>query len=471
MSADTLVTVFKVLVGLLLVVGAVVYVFAKARQRSQPAAGASVNSEEDSMAAGFSAERDIVIKYFDGDKQVTQGESSTPPLRVITDGLAKHDRPEFELIGVPVSLNNAAAMLLNRIAEYTVNKKHLKSGDTWASRLPDGFVVAARVQAAESFGHQVLRICDVSDERCNEPAKTAVCAVAVSDARAKHEGDQVEDATRILNAAIGWFPGEPGPGVRIQKNENINQNNNLAYFALAAMHVDVEKNYVAAVQRSEDLMLAELGSAQPPVVGRETLEKDALAIVTAVQDEMDRMQGGQEAQLPTGEHGGDGIGFLLSPIVRFVGDELRQFLAIGPSSYRRYFYEPPARDALREPRVAKLAAEIYAKWVGTPEMVLLLSRDTAVDVYEEGYRFEDERQSKAAPKIATQAADRQHLPLLSRILASLGRELAAGLSVDEIRTRWKLDDDSARASSAVQKLAALRKREDQDIMKSYGFQK
>ena len=456
------------IIVVLLCVAAVVFMLFRHRTSRRPVAAQAEDGR--STATGFNAEREIVIKYFDGDRQVTEGGAGTPPLRVITEGLVKHGRLEFELLGVPAALNNAAALLLNRIAEYGVNKKQLNDGDTWASRLPEGFVVAARVHSVESHGQHILRICDVTDEHCDQPAKTAVCAVAVSDALAKHEGDREDDATRILKASIEWFPGEVGAGMRVNHNENVNQNNNLAYFALATMHVDAEKNYAAAIERSEDLLTAELGSPMPPVLGRETLEKDAASIVGAVQGEMATLQNNPQGQQLMNGQMANGIGFLLSPIMRFVGGQLRQFLAIGPSTYRRYFYEPPVRDTLRDERVARLAAEIYSKWATKPGVVLVLSRDTAVGVYEDGYRFQDDRPSKPSPRIATEAKGLSHLPMLSRILASIGRELAAGLTLDEIRARWKIDDDQPRRVSSERKLAALREREDDDIRRSYGFQ-
>jgi hypothetical protein len=421
-------------------------------------------------AAGtFAAERDIVIKYYVGDKQVTQASLELPPMRVVTDGLEKRGLPEFELIGIPVSMNNAAAMALNAVAEYAVNKKRLGGGDTWASRLPDGFVVAARIEEVESFGHRRLRLCDVASDSCDSPAKTTVSAMAVSSARAKAQAEQVEEAVALLKASIEWFPGELGAGVRIQNNENLNQNNNLSYLALAAMRVEEENNYINALRRSEDLLLYELGGAMPPVVDRKVLEKDATLVIGGMQEEMTRLQNDPNGQVLASAAPAKGVGFLLSPMVRFNGDGLVHGLAIGPISYRRYFYEDPARTALKDARVAHVAAEIYAKWVSKPEVVLALSRETAIDVYEEGYRFEDSRPSKPATYITSSSQDRTHLPVLSRILASLGRELAAGLTVEEIRARWDVVNDPKAKASAESKLSGLREREGQEILKSYGL--
>jgi len=55
------------------------------------------------------------------------------------------------------------------------------------------------------------------------------------------------------------------------------------------------------------------------------------------------------------------------------------------------------------------------------------------------------------------------MPLLSRILASVGRELAAGCTLDEIAARWWLGNAPAARAGAEAKLSLLRTRE-QDVI-------
>jgi len=51
------------------------------------------------------------------------------------------------------------------------------------------------------------------------------------------------------------------------------------------------------------------------------------------------------------------------------------------------------------------------------------------------------------------------LPVLSRLVADLGRRFAAELSVDEVRAIFGLRDDAALRESAERKMSALKDRE------------
>lgn len=431
-------------------------------------AGATPAGTEAKDKRPFVAEESIVIQYFVDDKQVMDASTVKKPVRVVTSGLAKVGRPEFELIGIPVELNNEAALLLNLLAEYSVNRKALHDGDNWASRLPDTFVVAGLIKEVSSFGSKYLRLYDVGGKP-DLPAKTAVTAMAVSRARGKYEAGEDTEAKAILKRAIAWFPGVETPEPPVNGKENINPNNNLAYFTLASWHEDVPANYSAAMKRSVALVVAELGSDLPGPVDRKVLEADAKALVEAIQAELKSIESTEQGKMLTNANAAPGVGFLLSPIVQLKGGMATLTLAMGPVSYRRYFYEGTVREQLRKGEVHSLAAEIFAKWVDHPPVVLMLSRDAAVDVYETGYRFEDDRPTKPLSGFKSGGKGLTHVPMLSRILAAVGRDLAAGLSLDEVRARWKLVDNRAALDSANKKLAALHEREDKEITEAYNL--
>lgn len=419
--------------------------------------GGSPQGQQTRAREPFVADGKIAIQYFVEGAQLFDPRTVTTPVRVVTQGLSKFDRPEFELVGVPTEMNTEAAMVLNRIAEDTVNTKALRDGDNWVSLLSGGLTVGGQLKSMTSFGHPFLRLTDAST-RPDDPARTALAAMAVSRARARHEAGERDDATAILKRSIAWFPGEALSGTAPPAAANLNANNSLAYFTLSAWGEDVDRNYSAAVTRSEALVAAELGGPLPRAVERGVLEADAAALLDALQTQsigLESIESALEAGQP--------VTLLLSPIVQIKGGAVCVTLPIGPVSYRRYFFEGPVQDRLRAPDIGRLAAEIYGKWVERPSVVLERTRDVAVDVYETGFCFELEMPSQALLGFESAGAGSDHLPMLSRIIASLGRELAAGLSLDEIKARWEINTSAAAHESGLVKLRSLAEQEAREL--------
>lgn len=400
----------------------------------------------------FDAARDLVIQLFDGARQVTELHPNLPPLRVCTRGLSAHAHPELELVNVPPALAQEAATLLNLIADYSLNKRRLEPGSLWASRLPERFVVAATFHTANAL----LRVTDLA-ALPDTTAHTALSAIAVSRALTLDAADEKEAAVSILQAALQHFPSAPGPSIAINGGENINQNNNLAYLALSRFGIDEQDNYVRALERSEDLLRVEAGGVFPPPAKREVLARDAMLLLSSLHNAWSSLTG-----LPSP---GDGVAFLLSPVVHLEGDDLVHALALGPASFRRAFYEGPVSKALKQQTA--LAAEIYAKHQATPAKLLALTRAATSDLYEEGFRFGEDNRPRRRLAMAILGKPPKHLPFLSRILASLGRDLLAGLNPDELRARYSLIDDSNLLASANAKLTALKEQEDEAILSAY----
>jgi hypothetical protein len=378
-----------------------------------------------------------------------------------TRGLAERGHPEFELVGVPSQMRGDAIMLLNRAADSAMQRRPFEAGRPWASRFDDGFLVATRVLAN---GEGVLRLVDVDAESVDSPAKTAICATAVSRARLLYS-EHPDVSALILKNALSWFPGEIGEGLELQNDELCNQSNSLAWLARSKQVSDPAEKlslFRGAIERSRALAMAELGGPYPDALPNGMVVADVARLVEALLAGSSGLP-----QRPPGA--GAGVAFLMSPALRLGPDgALAQSLAIGPVAYREYFYGGRTPRALRDAAVHEHVATIFDAWSSDPRMALVLSAETTHDVYEGGYRFDDATPTRPF-EFQSAARTNEHIPLLSRILAQVAREIAAGASLEESAARWGIANDPNAAAAASNKLRALAAREERIIREAYGF--
>ncbi len=281
------------------------------------------------------------------------------------------------------------------------------------------------------------------------------------------KSQEPEKSEAILRNALDWFPGEPGDGLAFANDELCNQNNSLAYLARSEQVRsidDEEALFLKAAERSRSLRLAEIGGPLPEPLERNVLLADISGLVTLLQAASKGGRDGWGAPPPRG------MTFLFSPILRIDGEGMRQSLAIGMPAFRNYYFEGPVSEQLRTPNVRELVAAIYERWAQEPLMALVRSCDTARGIYESGYRF-DEPPPKRPFVFRGRTDSFAHVPFLSRLLAAVGRELAAGITLDEMRARWGLMGAEglaqAQQKSASEKLNALRRAEDMAISGTY----
>lgn len=410
----------------------------------------------------FDAYNDIdMLVFADGQRiRITEIGPETSPITVRTHGLAERGHPEFELVDVSPRLLKEATMLLERAADSAIQRRPFEAGRNWASRLPGGFMVATDVVASA----EALRLVDLGESDIDEPPRTAVTAIAVSRARLI-QSEAPDLAEAVLREAIAWFPGEPGDGLSIG-GELCNQGNSLGYLALSDMSEDpIERDtlFFKATARCRSLVVAELGGEPPPRIPWAPLLADVRLLVATIHHTGAAGPPSDLAPAP------GGMCFLLSPVLRLTPEGLTQSVAIGLPQTRAYFFEGNVARWLADPSVHELVAAIYDASVVRPDGLfgaLTLSRKTTHEIYETGYRFEDTTPARPFPFQAS-AGTLDHVPLLSRILGEVGRELYAGLSIPECRALWGLEPSLEAAAIADEKLRALAAQEEAAIRVVY----
>lgn len=371
----------------------------------------------------YHAVQDLLLEAFVGGRRIDDITADLPPLRLRTAGLRARGHAELEVVGIPPALADEAKTLLQVAAESAMTKGPFHAGRSWTSRLESGHLVAAFVEGSES----VLRLLDPDAIDFDDPAKMAVSAVAVDHARCLRD-EAPDRAERIVQNALEWFPGDVGEGYELPDGQLCNQGNSLAYLTLGTWRAaEAASLFRAALVRSVALVHAELGGPQPPRVPWASLLREVGALV----------EGLQRATTPAR--------LLPSPALRLGASGLTQTLSTAGRGNRRYFYEGVVAEQLRERNVQSLVAEIYERTNAAPVEALTISRPTVHDVYAGGYRFADTMQSRPF-EYASTLSNPDPIPLLSRILAGVGGDLASGLPLEACRVHWGLDEGRDRVA-------------------------
>lgn len=377
-------------------------------------------------------------------------------LGLTTRGLEAQVGFELHVGGVPPFLDAEGRLLLTLVAERLRAGSSLVHGATWLVPLAgEGFSLAVRA-TRRGWGAGGAATLSLGDPCApGEPARSAVAGLAVAEALGRARRGARDAALEHLHAVVDWYPGRPSPLDELDGTEPHNANNALAWLALALLGDDSEADYVRALERSVLLQETEAGGAlSPPLHPAAALVEESQRLVAALHthDETLRARGPGIARA---QAGGGGIAFLTSPFVTVAQGEPYAQVAVGPPELRRAFHERPARAVFQQPEVHALAAELYLAGAADPVRALLATREVAMSTWEFGFRFDELTPLRPVEALRSPRLGVLHLPLLSRVLASLGRDIAAGLAPAEVRARWDVAPHPAHAAAAVRKLDAF----------------
>jgi hypothetical protein len=117
---------------------------------------------------------------------------------------------------------------------------------------------------------------------------------------------------------------------------------------------------------------------------------------------------------------------------------------------------------LRKQETVELVTDLYAKYQADPIGVVLFTRNVTrlyLGETEPSAAFEIPSVG-SAPGKSEDVAYRPHLKIVSALVADVGRRLAAGMSIPEIRATSGLTTDASLRKTGEAKLAALKERED-----------
>lgn len=375
----------------------------------------------------FDANRDIKI-------EAAQAADETYSLR--TNGLATRKRPELEILGVPEPLIRAAGAVLNKAAEYTVNRAEVLAQQNVGFELAvdendASLLLAVRTEvsvapAAGGFfsklvggGNKgVLRLVDIDAEPGSEAAPlTALGTMHVHRAAVRRVQKDDDGAREELLAAVQAFPGkiasEAGPPPDIAFGEAVyNWQNHRAWLALAELD-DSAEHYGEALKRSHALARAELGATLDEIA-----QIDA-ATVRAVAERVVAENLAVASEIAPGPTPTNAV--VTSPVWEVSADGSKTFrrASIVPAGFRELYFEGAAAEGLRE-HGARLATDALVAVRATP--------------WAAAWRFRGLREiwiHRDAPTLPVG----EPLPavgLVSTLLVAVARAFRAGVPTDEI---------------------------------------
>lgn len=403
------------------------------------------------------------VLLFDGAKEL-EDVPAEGALRLVTSGLSEWKRREAELVAVPAKFVSEAAAVLRRFAEYTVTEKQVQDGQTFAGAMGP-FVYVVKSFETESHGVAVSRLGDaLATELPAGPARAAIATARLVIALARLEDDSFdEEARQMLLDSVEFFPGQKaGADSRRIGGGGYNTENFLTYVALASCDSEQREVWLqAAFERASQAIHLELGVDEFPEVPRDQLVKDGAQLVIALQTAAGGEPWGPERMRAEGLKGAEVMAMLPAPSITMNGSGAVRFVGPLPFPFRSYFYEEPVRSRLRSDELLGVAADLYALGRQNPAWLLARTAETR-----ELYRGKLEPTafgSDAEPEMSMPFPGPvpTHLPCLSRILCELGRLLAAGLDVTELRAHFLLNKDQAALERGDAKLDALEELEGQ----------
>jgi hypothetical protein len=409
----------------------------------------------------FDVQKDMTIsvlhdgKPIERDTDVPQGAR----VRLVTNGLSTRKLPELELAELPLELARSGAGLLNLVAGYCANEKPIKHGESWGSAM-GGCFVAVRGFITTTDGREFLRLVDVDQKSADGQPHLAISTLAFLRGMSVVEEDRDAALVSWL-AAVSYFPGVPTSApTRAQNGALVNDQNFLNWVALARHDEEQHQaaHYRSALQRSPDLWRAEFGVTELPVLDAAAVKDAARTMITSLQDGELCQPWGPERMRFEGLSGADLMTMAPAPILEPTPEGLMQSVSVMPFPFRAYFFEAPVREVIASESSLSLLAELYAAALAKPEEVLALTLDTR-NVYLPAIGPEWLLGSEDAAPRRAMSLSGPSLPVLSRLVADLGRRFAAELSVDEVRAIFGLRDDAALRESAERKMSALKDRE------------
>jgi hypothetical protein len=375
--------------------------------------------------------------------------------RLTTRGLARHDRPELEITGLPEAAIDAGADLLNRVADYTVNRAQLRDGERLALELAiEGVEQTPLLVVIRARGRGVvLRVVDpVSDE----PAVplTAVATMLVHRARAHVANEEPQDAIAQLRASIGILPGAATAHLPPFEGTDAiyNWHNHYAYLELSKLIEDARGArhlYGQALARNRALMIDELGGDPRQVAAAS--HEDAL-------DQLDSIAELNLESAITTPEAGVPVHMVVSPIWQPLEDgRSGRCASVIPSGLVGCYYQGRAREALEGTMLTTLVADCFDRH--RDELVELAWRTRAVRKL---YLGSD---AEIVDVVESHPAD----CLLSALLTEAARCVHGGVTEAELRVHFGLSDDAKATRTLSEKLAELEEWEGDQYLRAMGF--
>jgi hypothetical protein len=387
----------------------------------------------------FDANRDIRI-------EASEGAPGSYTLR--TRGLADRRRPELEIAGVPEAGLNAAAGVINIVADYTVNKAEVTADQSVGNVLTVGeegrkLLLAVRAVLSEKpkaglwskiagGGKGVLRLVDVDAKEGETGApRTALATMLVHRAAVRLAKDDDEGALTELTTAIDVFPGEAGAGAAPSiggAEGEFNWQNHVAYLdraTLAGRAGEVDEAaafFGSALARSEELARREIGATLASLASLDdaVLEREAKKIIDHNLAAIHRTPGPTSALLTLG-----------SPIWEVVEAEgATRRACLMPAALVALYYEGAAAEGLRRSGPA-LVTKILGATREEPWRAAWIARETRHAWV-----------SGDAPLVETIGPADPAQGIVSSVLADVARCFRAGASEEEILTRYAPRDEA-----------------------------
>ncbi len=343
--------------------------------------------------------------------------------------------------------------MINQVAGYAVNHRRVANGEIIGVSADEGSLFARLVAGTPVGGVPVQAIVEPRPNMA--PLRTILSTAMLWLAHRLSESGNEDGARGVLAQSLAWFPGEPGVAAPFATGDRYNWQNNLGYLAMCELtEEDDEADYLeAAFARSEALEREYLGDTRFELA---PLSPEALlAIAEQIVSQnaaLAQLVGNFPLQAPS-----PAVAVSPSLLVKRVdtgeGIVAQRRMALLPEPMARYF------GWCRDPGIARLATEI---------LLTLRARPSALAGFTDDARRIYTGDEDSAPSVG--AAEPYHMGTraMSLVIASVARQMAAGLTVAEIRAVASLDDRRPLAESGAHKLAILSQEEGRAYVASMG---
>lgn len=376
-------------------------------------------------------------------------------LTVETVGLTEAGHRELQMIAVPEALVPVAERYLGELAFYATQKKAIEPDETIGvpthfganfARLIEGRSIGDAIGDAEAAP---LRVIDVMDDAPEEAAPMLVLATELfEEAFQRYQRGEMQTAVQLLHTSIDTYPGSESArdlGVNFN-NENFRSHLLLYTLSQDPQHLD------HALRRSANFQLQQLGA---PL---ELLQK-LLSDPERLREQADLVR---KVRLATWDHmteeNPEGLSHPVAPLPQphlHTGPDgaLLTALSVVPMEWADTFYRGPGRRAVEAEDALDLVVDVLSRYRDSMPQLVVKVHDGAM------MWSATEAERGPLPPPLDRAAGVEHL--ITSILAEIGLLATAGLSPQQRRAWFELDEgsspseeDRARVSAFMQKAEA-----------------
>jgi hypothetical protein len=393
---------------------------------------------------------------------------ASSPVRVQTVGLSRFDRSELALADVPVVLLDAATFLLRTVAEHHVSKATISANQTCGF---DVLGCQVLLRARTLPGVSAVALTDLyGGTRVVEGAPRALTGVMARFAEGLFERDETEVArTCLLQSAVA-FTGDDDVGDEVPRSDGapLNTGNALTWLGLCQHSAEAHQRelaYAILLRNSYEARALEFG--QP---ARHLSRPEVAQAVTAMVAENLTLKANslEHTAALTSKLGlPETVALVATPLLVPTPDGSVEWQAnLVPRAHRRYWLEDGAAGRVTSEASIALLTDLNAAAVDDFAATLaptLGTRTLYLGPLGQGLLVGDGGDSPF-PRVAATATD----TVLARLVADVGRRLAAGLTHDEIRAAYLVLPDDAAKASAQRKMEALEWAELGAMMTSMG---